>query len=317
LEKNEWEIPLLNKAEGGRIDIKGRLSGEVRDQKIFKAVFGIWLEDKFIPLKETSKGVEIVKPRLSIFQQINGQSRYVANPGELLYYEIYFRNIGEEAFRDLFLVARLDGKVFDFETVRTDFGKFNKGDNSIIWDWRDVPELRFLDKGEEGRVGFWIELKRDWQISGPWDKNTLLKNTVLLSQVKEEFETKVNSKLVILQEFSVKENIYTITWQAKNHFNDVKNIKVKAVLPPGVRLSGQISPEKEKANFTYDSQSREVVWLVGDMEAGRGIINEAPAISFYVFLDSGEEIIGEAVITGEDQWTETIIEGKTGVITKL
>lgn len=340
LAKTEWEVSLLNQAEGGRIEITGKLSGEVKEQKIFKATLGIWQEDEFVLLKEITRGVEITRPRLFVFQQINGQSQYIANPGDLLHYEIFFRNIGEEPFTDLFLVATLGGRGFDLETVKADSSQFKRGDNSIIWDWRDVPKLRFLGQGEEGKVEFWINLKDEWEISSPQEKNAILKNTVLISQIKEEFETKINSKLAISQRGYYQEEVfgnsgpippkvgetttYTIIWQAKNYFNDVKNVKVKAVLPSNVRLTGKIFPEQESSKFAFDIQSREIIWMVRDnqvMETGTGVLNPAPNIAFQVALTptSGQKgkvlpIIKEAIITGEDQWTESFIEGKTSAI---
>jgi hypothetical protein len=344
LAKTEWEIPLLNQAEGGRVEITGRLSGEVREQKIFKAVLGIWQEDEFILLKEITRGVEINKPLLYVFQRINGQSQYVADAGDLLHYEIFFRNIGEEPFTDLFLAVNLEGRGFDLESVKADLSQFEKGDNSIIWDWRDVPKLRFLGQGEEGKVEFWVNLKDQWEINSPQDKNAVLKNTVLISQVKEEFETKVNSKLAVSQKAYFRGEVfgnsgpippkvgetttYTIVWEAKNYFNDVKNVKVKAVLPLNVRLTGKISPEQESSKFAFDVQSREIIWMVRDnqtMGAATGVLNSAPSISFQVALTptSGQrgevsQIIREAIITGEDQWTESSIRGTdSGVDTTL
>ncbi|GAH07624.1 unnamed protein product, partial [marine sediment metagenome] len=86
-------------------------------------------------------------------------------------------NIGEEPFLDLSLVTTLEGRGFDFETVKSDLGQFNKGDSFIVWDSRDVSDLKFLDQGEEGKVEFWINLKDGWEISGPEEKNAILKNT--------------------------------------------------------------------------------------------------------------------------------------------
>ena len=316
LDKTEWEIPLLNKAEGGRIEITGKLSGELREQKMFKAAIGVWQDDEFIILKEITKGVEITKPQLSIFQHINGQSNYTASPGDLLHYEVFFRNISGEPFKDLFLVVSLDGAGFDFDTIKSELGQLQTGDSSVIWDWRDIPKLKFLDQGKEGKVEFWINLKDGWAISGSEEKNAVLKNSILVSQVKEEFETKVNSKLEISQQASQQSDIYTITWQAKNYLNDVKNVKVKAILPSGVSLFGNISPESESSKFAFDSGSREIVWMVEDMDAGTGILNDAPNISFQVISISGQTIINQAVITGEDQWTESFIQGEASEIVK-
>ncbi len=326
LEKTEWELPVLNKTEGGRVEIKGKLSGEIREQKIFRASIGIWQEGEFILLKEIVKGTEILKPSLSIFQQINSSSQYIANPGDVLHYEIFFRNIGSQPFENLFLVAKFAGP-FDFESIKTESGQFNKGDNFIVWDWREIPKLRFLDQGEEGKVEFWINLRRD--LKPGQDKNLSLKNQVIVSQAKEEFETKVNSRLEILQKGYFQDEVfgnsgslpprvgqattYTIVWQVKNYYNDVKNVTVKATLPPQVKLTGKIFPED--APLTFDSQSREIVWSIGDLSGGTGIIDSSPLVAFQVAFSPEEfqrgqtpQIISGAKITGQDNWTGTILE---------
>ncbi|MEA3344312.1 MAG: hypothetical protein U9Q16_01350 [Patescibacteria group bacterium] len=333
LNKEEWEVPLLNKAEGGRIEVTGKLLGNLKDQKIFQAIIGLWVENEFIEIKEISRGVEITKPRLSVFQRINNENQYFADAGDLLHYEIYFRNVGEDPFTDLFLVSRLEGKGFDFDSIKSSSGQFSKGDNSIVWDWRDSNKLRYLDQGEEGKVEFWINLKDEWIIDNPGDKNAILKNTILVSQIKEEFETKVNSKLTISQKGYYNEEVfgnsgplppkvgetttYTIIWQAQNYFNDVKNVRVKAILPANVRLTGKIFPEQEKSRLTYDNNSREIVWTIEDsetIEAGTGVLNQAPNIAFQVALTPSSNqnnmilpIIEEARISGEDQWTEMVV----------
>ena len=266
--------------------------------------------------------MEITKPQIFVFQLVNGSNNYIANSEDLIHYEIFFRNISDEPFSDLFLAVTLEGRAFDFDSIKSDSGQFKHGDNSIVWDWRDVSRLRFLARGEEGKVDFWINL-RDWDSSR--DKNAVLKNSVIISQVKEEFEIKMNSKLAVSQKGFFQDEIfgnsgpmppkvgekttYTITWKAENHYNDVENVRVKAVLPANVNLTGRIFPNDQASRFTFDQLSREIVWRVGDMEAG----TTDPNISFQVELTpvqigSKALIINEAKIRGEDQWTERIIE---------
>lgn len=326
---SRWEIPLLDKNQGGRIEIRGKLRGEIREQKIFSSIIGLWLGNDFVELKEISTGVVIGGADISIFQKINGKENYIANPGDSLHYEIFFRNISKDPFENMFLVVRLEGRAFDFESLATDFGKFNKEDNSLIFDGVNVPKLGFLASGEEGKVEFQINLKKEWQTSLR-EKNFIIRDTVILSGREQEFETKINSKLVILQEAVYQDEVfgnsgpfppkpgqattYTISWKVKNYYNDVQNVKVKAVLPSNVNLTGKIFPETGSSKFSFDSQSREIVWAVTDragMTAGTGILNEAPAIYFQVSVNasSGTDIIiGQARIIGEDQWTEDIIE---------
>lgn len=336
LEESEWEIGLLNKAEGGRIEVKGKLSGGANTEKVLRASLGVWREDEFVLLKETARAVKITKPLLSVFQRINGLENYTANLGEWLHYEIFFRNIGEEPFRHLFLISYLEGKPFDFHTLKSDPGQFNEAEQSIIWDWRAHPQLQFLDRGEEGKIEFWIKLK-DLEGLSSVDAKSVLRNKVIVSEIKEQFETKIQSKLELSQlvffEDEVfgnegvippqagRETTYTVVWQAKNCCSDVKDVKVKAVVPAGVKLTGKLFPKDLR--LTFDSGSREIVWLVGDFPGGKitGLESCAFQISLTpTSLQRGKavELIGEARITGEDQWTEEIVGGASkGVDTTL
>jgi len=327
LDKAEWEIPVLNKSEGGRIEISGRLSGGVGEAKIFKAKLGIWKENEFILLKEITRGVEIIKPSLYLRQEVNGNPQYVAIPGDWLHYEIYFKNIGEDNLNNLFMINQLEGEAFDFYTIKSAFGNFQSGDNSIIFDWKRISKLQYLAPMEEGKVDFWIKLKEHLGNI----RNPTLRNKVFVSQVKEEFITKISSKLEVEQRGYFQDEVfgnsgplpprvgdmttYTIMWQVKNYYSDVKNAKIKALLPQNVELSGEIFPEEEIARFAFDSQSREIVWSVGDLEKGVGVSKTGISLAFQVVLtpdifQKGKtpDIIGEAKITGEDGWTGRIIE---------
>ncbi|UZE93438.1 MAG: hypothetical protein ACKKMV_00660 [Candidatus Nealsonbacteria bacterium] len=337
IEKTEWEIPVLNKSKGGRIEITGKISGEIGTAKIFKARLGMWKKGEFILLKEVTKGVEIIEPSLYLRQEINSNPQYVALPGDWLHYEIYFKNIGNDDLNNLFMVSKLDGEAFDFQTIKSDYGNYQTGDNSIVFDWRRVPKLQYLAPLEEGRVDFWIKLKDDLGSI----KNPILKNKIFIGQVKEEFVTKISSKIELVQKGYFQDEVfgnsgplppevgktttYTIMWQVKNYYSDVKNVKVKAVLPEGVELTGEIFPEEELSRFTFDSQSREIVWSVGDLERGIGVTKQGLTLAFQIAFTPSEsqrfqipEIINQANIMGEDSWTEmTIQSSASGINTFL
>jgi len=337
LEKTEWVIPVLNKSQGGRIEIRGFLSGEIGEAKIFKAKLGIWKEGEFILLKELTRGVEMTKLSLYLRQEINGNPQYVALPGDWLHYEIYFKNIGDEELNNLSLINKLEGEVFDFQTIKSDLGITRPGEDSVVFDWARVPKLQYLAPMDEGKVDFWIKLKDDLGNV----KNPVLQNKVFIGQLKEEFLTKISSKLEIVQKGYFEDEIfgnsgpgpggtpkvggtttYTILWQVKNYYSDIKNAKVKATLPPQVSLTGKIFPEEMASKFSFDSQSKEIVWSLGDMERGMGISKPSLTLAFQIsFLPEESqkgktpEIIGQAKISGEDSWTESEIEAIFSAIT--
>jgi len=337
LEKTEWVIPVLNKSQGGRIEIRGFLSGEIGEAKIFKAKLGIWKEGEFILLKELTRGVEMTKLSLYLRQEINGNPQYVALPGDWLHYEIYFKNIGDEELNNLSLINKLEGEVFDFQTIKSDLGITRPGEDSVVFDWARVPKLQYLAPMDEGKVDFWIKLKDDLGNV----KNPVLQNKVFIGQLKEEFLTKISSKLEIVQKGYFEDEIfgnsgpgpggtpkvggtttYTILWQVKNYYSDIKNAKVKATLPPQVSLTGKIFPEEMASKFSFDSQSKEIVWSIGDLEREIGISKPPLTLAFQITFSPDEsqrgqtpEIIGQAKISGEDSWTESEIEAIFSAIT--
>jgi len=323
--ESEWNVGLLNKAEGGRISITGSLTGEVQEAKIFKATLGTWKEGRFTLLREAIKGIEITRTRLLISQEVNGAADYVAAPKDTLHYVISFKNVSEKTLENLFLVVSLEGRPFDLNSVKSDFGTFKQGDNSIIFESKNVSRLRFLGKGEEGKVEFWVNVKEEWETFSSQDKDFVLRDRIILSDAKEAFELRVNSKLAVEQAAYFEDEVfgnqgplppqagvpttYTVVWQVKNLYNDVQNAKVKATLPQGVSMTGKIFPEE--SILTFDQVSKEVVWEVGDISSGTGPFETAPSVAFQIRftpLESQQgnaaQLIGEARIQADDLFTE-------------
>lgn len=331
----EWKIGVLNKAGGGRIVVTGSLDGQVEEAKIFKAVLGIWRDGKFTALKEVARGLEITQTRLIIAQTINGLPDYTASPGEILHYVVSFKNASDKNLENLFLIVSLEGRPLDMGSVRTTGGMFQKGDNSIIWESKDSSRLRFLGKGEEGQVEFWVAVKNSWEVFSPQDKEFIIQNRVLLSDARAEFTAKVNSQVAIEQAVYFQDEVFgnlgplppqagfptsfTVLWKAKNFSNDAENAKVRAVLPEGVSLTGRIFPED--SHLTYDEASREVLWNIGDISAGTGTFSDALEIAFQIQLAPSVSqrgailpLMGTAVITGDDRFTDREISGSDGAV---
>ena len=330
--ESEWKISVLNKAEGGRITVRGIIVGNVQESKLFRAIIGRWIDGEFTLLKEVVRGAELTSPSLRISQRINGLEGSTASLGDILHYEILFKNIGDRSLENLFLLITLEGDMYDLSSVKVSSGKFQQGDNSIVWETRSVSQLRFLGKGEEGKVEFWVNVKEDFSIVSPQQKNLSLKSNVLVSDAKNVFETKLNSQLVLGQAGFFQDEVfgnqgpipprvgskttYTIMWQAQNLGNDVENVKARAVLGQGVKPTGRIFPEG--APITFDSQSREMVWEVGTMESGKGIFDSPASVAFQVEFtpeafqrNSAAGIIGEATISGNDLFTQQIVASST------
>jgi len=342
LDNSEWKLQTLNKAQGGRINISGTVSGSTSQNLAFSATIGIWQAGKFVAIKQAAAQVQVIQPLLFISQQVNGSDSYVASPGQTLHYQIFFRNIGNTPFDNLFVVVKLDGLGLDMSTIQSGVGgQVQPGDNMIIWDQSQVSALRHLDVQQQGEVDFYVKVKSNWAPSGVDSSDTIITDSVNISQINQKFTIKVSSGLAISQKAyymssdisnsgpippkADKATTYTINWEIKNYFSDAKNVKVKAVLPKNVSLTGKIMPQNELSNFSFDSASREIVWSAGDILAGTGVTGDPILLSFQVSLtpDSSQKgstapLIGQVQILGENQFTNTIITSQdSGVNTSL
>ncbi len=329
-ENSEWEVGVLNRGQGGRIEIQGVINDSSMKAKTFEAVLGFWQDGRFIPLKKSVRGIELAAPPISITYRVNDKTNYSANPGEYLYYEILFMNTGEDILQNLFLTVKLDESFVDFNSVRPENGNFQKSSGTILWDSNEVSELKFLPTMEEGRVRFWVKVKDKIEGSSP-----TIRADISLSNVKGKIGTRINSRVNFVQRgyFTTgpfenygsqppsvgSSTSYTVLWKMTNSNNELGNSKVRAVLAPGVRLSGEVSASKGD-RLSFDSGSREVIWDIGNLSIG-----ETAEIYFQIVFDPKEEqrgdsveLVSEATFSAKDSWTgSTIYAGFKGIDTTL
>lgn len=178
-------------------------------------------------------------------------------------------------------------------------------------------DLDVLQKGQGGRItikGVIGEAASPLRLVaklGMWVDGVF----VIVKEVEHEIEVEkdpaaqVNAKLEILQKAAHNEAAYQITWQVKNDVNDVNNVKIKAQLPEGVTLNDVLMPESEADHFSFDNKSREVVWVAGSVPAGTGITSAPRTLIFEVSTQggTGSMLVGQATISGEDQFTGQVI----------
>lgn len=337
LDDAEWRLDVLHKGQGGKVKIRGVVSGNMQDRLSFYARIGMWQDGSFVVIKEANQDVQVIQPLLVISQHINGSASYVASPGENLHYEIFLRNTGYSSFDNLLVTSKLDGSALDFSTLQSQDGQLRASDNSIVFDPNQITRLQHISSQQEVKVDFTIKLKGDWVPFDSEKNNLFIKHTVNALNISQEFDTKISSKLGLsqkayyLHEAGIENSgpippevgrttMYTVTWQVKNYFNDVKNIKVKAVLPKEVTLNDYIFPEDQASHFSLDSKSREIFWSAGDLSTG-----SSTSLIFQVALtpsalQKGQvaNIIGQAIISGEDQVTGAVIQSSVaGVNTSL
>jgi hypothetical protein len=331
---NYWPTSELKKGESGRIEIKGYLSGDVGAKKIFKAKIGFTHEGEFVSLKQSELAIGVEEPAIEISQTVNGNERYAANLGEKLDYEIKFRNVSDQPYKDLFMGVRLKGDLFDLDSIEAGGAEIDSASSTIIWNPNNISELKLLAPGEEGVVRFSIKIlsqvPREFRSPGLIDK-------VIVGQNQKEFITRINSRLDLAQLLQTGDdiflsegpippvagqaNVYTVFWDVKNYFNNAKEVSIKANLADGVEFLGTVSPDSEISNVSFNNDSKELVWNVGDVPAGIGLRDKRRILAFQVRIvpsvsQSGQyaPIFTKTNISGLDDYTKKDLNTDIGAL---
>ena len=331
LEDNQWEREFLGGNEGALIEVFGILNGDPGDVKGFKGEIGVWKFDRFITLKRIDGEILIPQPNLFVDVVINDNSEYVANPGEDLLYDIYFKNIGDQTLEDLFLTVDLDSEIIDMDGVEPMGGRFQKEAGSIIWSHSSFSELRRLRPDEEEKISFWAKIKEE---NLPYNPEVI--TSLSLSQVMQESRVKVNTEFNLEQDFVVEEDpfqsegpfplrlnrpsTYTINWKIENLYNDLEDVEVVTTIPEDVGIVEKDYGEDEELEF--NSRTRELTWSLERVERGAGASLSSPEVNFQLEIipttsaDEETILLDEATIRGVDGWTERELEVKAEALTQ-
>ena len=116
------------------------------------------------------------------------------------------------------------------------------------------------------------------------------------------------------------ETTYTIVWSLANNANDLSDAKITASLPPYVSKESLISPEG--SDLQFDEKNATLVWNVGEVPAGTGIIMPAKEISFQVSFSPNLTQVGEtpvlvnkATVEARDTFTEENMSAEIPALT--
>ena len=336
-ENNFWSLGNVVAGEQGKIFIKGTISGEENENKAFKAQIGENKEE-FIPYAEATGAVQISQSPLFISQTVNNSTDYIAKVGDTLKYRIEYKNKTDVGIRNVFINVKLDGKALDFSTLNAATGSFNGNNNTIVWNASNQPDLEFLGSGQGGEINFSIRIKNPLPINNFVDKNfTVVSDAIINSENiplslekieiagKSKLTTKVTSHLTLqAQAFYFDDELvnsgplppkvgqkttYTIKWRLVNRNNDLSDVKIVAYLPPHVEWVGIKKPSS--ADLSYNSQTGQVIWQVGNLAAGTGVLAPVRQVAFQIAItptvvDAGNlvELIGQSKVSAHDNFVD-------------
>jgi len=353
-EENTWDIGKLIAKEQGKIFIRGSIQGEQDEVKLFKARLGFFEDDNFILYAEATKAFQIVSAPLSVSQEVNGSSEYIALAGQELKYRITYQNTTNVAIRNVVITSKLEGNVLDFAKLNLESskGSFDGENQTITWNAGNLPALEYLGPRQEGYIDFSIIVKSPLPVKNYADKNFTVINKIIIDSLnvplslgdiqitgQSESVVKIASSLSLRAQGYYSDELipnsgpippkvgqtttYTIKWNLTNAGNDLGNVRVEAYLPPHVKWLNNFRPSR--ANLKYNFQTGKLVWEIGDLSASTGTLSPVAQAAFQVsitpslaHLGSAVELVGRSQVMARDDFAgiELIVSDKV-IETKL
>jgi hypothetical protein len=345
-----WVLDSLEPFESQEIRIRGTIEGEDDNSKVFAADLGAQdtrdprrletvysrIEESII-LKKAFIGLQVLIDRKEAVEPV------IVTGLDKVYVSIPWQNNLDTKIIDMALEARISHDIVDRASIEmTDSkGFYNSLQDVVIWDQRTNPEFAVVMPGASGVVGFSFEIGSIVS-EGMLFKDVEIEVTAAAKgrrlsdvNVPETTKTPAIGKARLLTSFDLisrilfndgpiqnagpmppkanNETTYTVRWQITNGTSKVSNAVVKTTLPPYVSWKGVVSPSSE--SVAYNEVGGQVVWNVGEVEAGTGVVTAPKEVSFQIgFIPSltqvgtSPELITETVLTGIDNFTSSVVK---------
>ncbi len=345
---NVWQLGTIQGGESESIQIKGKLSGNEGENKVISFKIGKVGEDanEFVEFANFISEVKLSSSVLLVLQKANESRDLSVNPGDVVTYTINYKNNSTEQVSDVVVVAQLDATYLDLKSLDMPWGFFDGRTNSIIWNQTGVPDLAVLDPGEEGKLTFSVKVRDNIIPKTTREKNLYIKTIVQiasgslpdpLSSFKGEYSDELMVKINTKAKFKVdgyfsqgpiknygslppkvgEEVSYAVSWKIFNTTNDLKDVEVRAFLPPTVKWTGVVNPND--ANIKFNKEKGLIVWRPQVVFAGSGYVIPAQRVDFQVaytpsLLDVGKDftLVKSIKMTAEDAFTGKKIEIEAG-----
>jgi hypothetical protein len=342
---NLWFIGDLEPGAKRVIKFSGVMSGQEGEERGLN--FSLGSQSKTdnliidVPFASAFSSITIRRPFVSADIYFNGvdASEYISQAGEKIETIIKWKNNLSYEVTDVSFTIRINGNSVDKSSISVNDGLYRSIDNVIIFNKTTDGELASLEPGKTGESKFAFSSFGVGSVTGSGLTNPTIIIDISVNGKRVDYEGGLENvlfsdsrKIKITSDPQIfakalyyvgpfknsgpippqaeKETTYTITWTITNPLNSLSGAYVSATLPPYMKWLSAVSPSSEKVD--YDLNTGAVVWNVGNISAGAGIVSSAKEVSFQVtFMPSvnqiGEEpnLISEAVLRAKDNFTLT------------
>ncbi len=341
--RDTWSITNLKPGGKQTVSIKGALVGKQDEAKIFTFSVGIPNErDKWSlasVLSVQKEEIKIEQPFLDVGVEINGSGDAdVAVPfSSTAQVSITFKNTLSSTLYDGTITVDLSGNGLNESEVSPNGGFYDSSANTIVWNAASTDSLKSMQPGGVSTVSFNLrpttavgrtpqvtfkvsaegnrvsEGNVSERLTGTASRTIKVESVASLSS-RALYSTGAFTNTGPVPPRAEQVTTYTMRLAVKNGTNAVADGMVTTRIPQYVTW---LDLSSDKKAFSYNPQSREISWKVGDLAAGGG--DEAEfQVSFKPSLTQvGQEptLLEGQAFKAVDRFTGTTIRSEAPALT--
>jgi hypothetical protein len=341
--RDTWRIASLDPEESETITIRGIVTGNQDEDRIFKYAAGVPNERDPFSLASTFTTIEneisIEQPFLGVGVEINGSSANTVAVGKNANANVRIRldNSLEDMLYDGTIEAKLSGNALSEFDVNVSNGFYDSTTNTIRWDSTDVLELKEIAPGRSSSVQFRLEPSEDTnrtpeialeitvtgqrvfedrvpqRLTGTAERTIRVESvTSLTSAVLHESGQFTNTGPIppVAEELTQ----YTLSFSLQNGSNNITDGVMTAVLPQYISWLDLVTTGDD---VDYNSTTRIVTWDIGDLDA-----DDESEMAFQIsFVPSISQVGTTPVIIetqrfrATDRFTGTVLRAEAPALT--
>ena len=348
---NMWVIGDMNPSDIYKLSFKGKLSGNIEDQKTFALSIGeantegnpsldtVYNQNtKTITIKDAFVGIDFLCDG-------DKNEEIAITDNKEITCEINWRNnFSTNVLNGNFRIG-ITGSVIDRESIIVSKGFYKSDESAIYWDQVTDKSLAVLLPKDTGNFRFsfrTVPLLAGAQFQNPEIKFDLVFNgdRITTGQTSEQITISISKKVKVSSALTIssyglyhtgkflntgpmppavdQKTTYTIIWKLTNSSNDIRNTQVTASLPIYSDWESIVSPFDE--NISFNETTKTIIWDVGTLPAGTGISSPSREVMFKIsFVPSISQkrmspiLVSAPQLSGVDSFsTETV--HVTGVV---
>lgn len=292
-----WELGDMAPGDTRTIRIVGTLVAAEGDERIFRVIVGTrpdtFTKEVSLPLAFVDHSALVQQPFLGMDLTINNDpaDAFIAHTGEAIPIQLVWKNDSRTSLTDVVIAATISGSGVDPYNVTADRGFYRSLDSVVLWDKTTTGgELATIASGVSGNLLLRMTPKLSEALVSEKDPTINIElhaagKRLTENRVPETLQATINRSIKIATDVTFEaralyfdnplgsvgplpprvehETTYGIIWEVKNTTSVVRDVVVRATLPPYVRWLDVSSPSIE--NISFNEHTGEVTWRVGNV----------------------------------------------------